>query len=154
MATRIDGDNVTVPGQVSVSGAATIITHVITRGPCGLLRSYVKSINLNAAAPIDLTAIPIPSNRYIPVRCFVYNPTANLAAATLGLYTAAGAGGTAVVAPVLLASLTAVGKFQALSIAALTDVITDSTLYPRLTVASGVAGTASLVLEFQDLSLI
>lgn len=154
MATRIDGDNVTVPGQVAVSGPATIITHVVTRGLCGVIRAYVKGLNLNAAAPVDLTPISVPSTQYIPVRCFVYNPTANLAAATLGLYTAAGAGGVAIVSPVLLASVTAVGKFQALTIAALTDVITATTIYPRLTVAAGVAGTVALVLEFQDLSLI
>lgn len=77
-----------------------------------------------------------------------------MSSATLGLYTAALAGGTAIVAPVLLATLTGTGKFQSLSIAALTDVITATVLYPRLTVASGVAGTASLMLEFVELGLI
>lgn len=154
MATRIDGDNVTVPGQVSVSGPGTSLTHVATRGVTGLLRAYVKGIDLNAAAPIDLATITVPSALYIPVRAFVYNPSGNLAAATLGLYTAAGAGGVALIAPVLLASLTATTKFQLLSIAAITDVVTAATLYPRLTVAAGAPGTASLVLEFQDLAMI
>jgi hypothetical protein len=118
------------------------------------LKAYVQGLDLNAAAPIDLTTVTVPSSLYVPVACYVYGPTANLSSATLGLYTAAGAGGTAIVAPTLLANLTGTRKFQSLAIAALTDVIIATTLYPRLTVASGVAGTASLVLQFLDLSLI
>lgn len=154
MATRIDGDNVTVPGQVSVAGAATQITHVITRGASGVLQAYIKNLDLNAVAPVDLTTLPILSSRYVPLRCFLYNPTADVSAATLGLYTAASGGGVALVTPVLLANLTAVGTFQELTINVLTSVVTAVTLYPYLTVAAGAPGAASLVLEYQDLALI
>jgi hypothetical protein len=154
VATRIDGDNVTVPGQVSVSGPPTSLAHVPVMGNTGFLRGYVKSLNLNAAAPIDLAVLSILSANYIPIRCCVYNPSGNVAAATLGLYTAAGGGGIAIVAPTLLANLTAQGKFQELTIAALTDAVVAGLLYPRLTVAAGAPGIASLVMEYRDLSLI
>lgn len=154
MAATIDGDNANFPGQVAVLGLPTSLDHTVTLRNAGTRRAFVQNLNLNAAAPSDLSVITVPSALYIPVRIFVYRPTANLSAANLGIYTAAGAGGTAIVAPVALASLTAAGKFQQLTIAAITDAVVATTLYPRLTVASGVAGTVSIVMEFQDLSLI
>lgn len=154
MGVQIQGDNMTVPGQASVVGTATSATHVINRKSAGTQKDYVAGLNLNAAAPIDLSVLTIRSGLYVPVRCIVYNPSGNMAAATLGLYTAAAGGGTAIVAPTLLATLTGTGKSQSLTIAAMTDSITATTLYPRLTVASGVAGTASLVLEYVDLEVI
>lgn len=154
MGVRIDGDNVTVPGQVAVSGAPTSLLHGVTRTTAGSLRAYVLSLDLNAGAPIDLTTLSVLSSKYVPIRCLVFNPDANVSSATLGLYTAAGGAGVAIVAPVVLATLTAVGKYQELTIAALTDVVTVQTLYPRLTVAAGVAGTADLLLEFIDLALL
>lgn len=126
----------------------------VTNWYSGTLKAYVTGLLLNTAAPADLATLTVLSTKYVPVRCIVYNPSGNMSSATLGLYTAAGAGGTAIVTPVLLATLTGTGKFQSLSIAALTDVITATVLYPRLTVASGVAGTASLMLEFVELGLI
>jgi hypothetical protein len=154
VATRIDGDYITVPGQVSVAGAATSPTHVATIKTTGSLRAYTQYLDLNPAAPapVDLATIAVPSTRFIPLRCWICNPTANLSSATLGLYTGAGGTGTAIILPVLLASLTALDTFQELTIAALASVITDATLYPYLTVAAGVAGTADLILELQDLS--
>ena len=154
MGVEISGDNITVPGQVAILLPPTSLYHAISARYAGSLKGYVQALDLNAGAPIDLTALTINAIRYVPIRCIVYNPTANLALATLGLYTAAGGGGVAIVAPVVLATLTGAGKFQSLSIAALTDVVTATTLYPRLTVASGVIGTAALLLEYVDLSLI
>lgn len=154
MGVQVSGDNLVVPGQASVLLPPTSTTHVIVSLYAGTLKVSVPALNMAAAAPIDLTVLPVISANYIPVRCFVYKPTADVSAATLGLYTAAGGGGTAIVAPVLLANLTGVGKFQELTIAALASAITALQLYPRLTVASANPGTANLVLEFMDISLI
>lgn len=154
MGVRISGNNITVPGQVAVEGTPTSLQHLPTMALVGTLRAYVENLDLNAAAPIDLDVLSVGSNLYVPVRCVIYNPSGNMSGASLGLYTAAGGGGTAIVAPVGLATLTGTGKFQSLTIAAITDMVTAQTLYPRLTVASGVAGTASLLLEYLDLSLI
>jgi len=154
MGVAISGNNITVPGQIDLQGTPTSPNHPVTMRRNGVMRAYVEDLDLNAAAPIDLDVISVDSALYVPVRAIVYNPTGNMSSATLGLYTAAGGAGTAIVAPTLLATLTGTGKFQALTIAALTDMVTATTLYPRLTVASGVAGGASLVVEFVDLSLI
>lgn len=154
MGVEISGDNINVPGQVAITGEISSLNHVVTARRAGSFRAYVQSLNLNAAAPIDLTSFTVPFAKYVPVRAIVFDATANLAAATLGLYTASGGGGTAIVAPTLLSNLTGSTKFQSLTIAALTDMVTAQTLYPRLTVASGVAGTASLMIEFVELDLI
>lgn len=154
MAVRIYNDGIVVPAQVMLQSAPLYRESAVSNGYVGTLKAFVSGLDLNAAAPIDLATLTVASSKYVPVRCIVYNPSGNMAAATLGLYTAAAAGGTNIVAPVLLATLTGVGKFQSLAIAALTDVITATTLFPRLTVASGVAGTASLMIEFVELGLI
>lgn len=141
-------------GQVAVAGSPAAATNVVPNKYAGTLKAYVTLLNLNAAAPIDLTTITVGSLLYVPILAMVYNPTANLSGASLGIYTAPAAGGVTVVTPVGLASLTGVGTYQALAIAALAGPVTSNLLYPRLTVASGVAGTASLVVEYMELSLI
>lgn len=153
MSVRIDTNDIVVDGQAALKTAPIYATSGVPNQYAGTLKAFVKSLNLNAGAPVDLTTLAVISSKYVPVRAFVFDPTANLSSATLGIYTAAAAGGVAVVAPVLLASLTGVGTYQELTIAALASVITATTLYPRLTVAAGVAGTASLVLEFMELGL-
>ncbi|MEO7520228.1 MAG: hypothetical protein ABIW79_00290 [Gemmatimonas sp.] len=153
MSSKIEGDDALFPGQVVAQGAPVDLENVVTRKYGRGLRAYVKALDLNAAAPSDLAAITVISARYIPVRAYVYDPSGNMAAATLGIYTATGAGGTAVVTPVLLANLTGVDKFQELTIAVTSSLLVATTLYPRLTVASGVAGTASLVIELLDVDL-
>lgn len=154
MGVQISGNNLSVPGQATISGIPASLDHALTRRYGGTLRAFIGGLNLNAAAPVDLTTLLVPSDKYVPVRCVVFDPSGNMASATLGLYTQAAGAGTAIVAPTLLASLTAVGKFQALTIAALTDVITATSLYPRLTVAAGAPGTGAMLLEFIDLALI
>lgn len=146
MGVQIQGDFVTVPG------VPTLPTHVPRKGDLAVFRAIVRDLDLNAAAPIDLTVLPINSVKFIPIRAFVLNATANVSGASLALFSAAGGAGVTIITAVALASLTAAGKFQQLAIAALTDPIVVETLYPRLTVASGVAGTADLMLEFVDIS--
>lgn len=154
MATKIIGNDILVPGQVTIEGPPNALQKAITSFYSSRTKGFVKALDLNAAAPGDLATLTVFPSRYIPVAAWVYNPTANLALATLGLYTAAAGGGTAIITPTLLASLTGVDTFQELSISALSSVITAQTLYPRLTVASGTAGTAALVIEMIDLTLI
>lgn len=154
MGVRIDGDNITVPGQTAVQGKPTSLLHVARNLDVSRQRAYVQDLLLDSAAPIDLATITINSTKYIPVAVWAYNPNGNVSAANLGLYTAAGAGGTAIVTPAALASLTASTKFQLLTLTALTDVVTATILYPRLTVAAGAGSKCSIVIEFVDLSLI
>lgn len=154
MAVRIDQNDILVPGQATLQAAPQFAQSAVPNQYAGTLKAFVRLLNLMAGAPVDLAPIFIPSTKYVPIRDLVYNPTADLSAATLGLYTAAAAGGTNIIAPVLLASLTGVGTYQELSIAALSSVITAATLIPRLTVDSANPGTVSLVIEFMELGLI
>lgn len=156
MGVQISGDNIAVPGQIAVTGLPTSSTHVLRKADVSGYRAIVQNLNLNAAAPIDLTAITIPSTAWLPKRCFVCNPTANVALATIELRSAAGGAGDDIVAAVVLANMTnadANTKAQVLTInASFVDTIyTVSLLYPRLTVAAGVAGTCDLVFEFDDI---
>ena len=108
------------------------------------LLGLVRGVNLNTGAPADLTTIKINSAKYVITDIVVYNPSATASTATIGFYTAPAAAGVAVVTPAALTNLTGTGKFMTQTIAALTDVLTGNSLYPRLTVANGGAATADI----------
>lgn len=149
MEVVLDGGNATIPGQATVSSRPTSAVHVTRRQDVGKLRVIVTGLNLNDSAPVDLTSLDLSlSSKYLPTEIRAFDATADLSSAELGIYTEAAAAGTAIVAPAALTNLTAAGKYHDLTIAALTDLITSNTLYPRLTVAAGTAGTASLLLVF------
>lgn len=153
MGVAINGNDITVPGQLTQQAAPSGAQHVIRKQDAWSFRNYVASLDLNTTAPADLTTLSIQfSAKYIPIAAYVVEATANLSAAVLGLYTSTGGGGTAIVSPETLSGLTASGKFHQLTIASLTDPITATTLYPRLTTAAGTAGTAHLVIQYLDIN--
>ena len=108
------------------------------------LLGIARAVNLNTAAPADLTTIKINSAKYVIKEIVVYNPSATSSTAQLGFYTAAAAGGTLIVTPAALTALTGTGKFMGMTIAAQTDALTGGSLYPRLTVAQGGSATADI----------
>jgi hypothetical protein len=111
------------------------------------LLGFVTGVSLNAAAPIDLAAITITGSKYIPLYALVYNSSAIASTAELGIYTAAAAGGTAVVTPAALTGLTAANKLHVLTLTAMGNApLTAATLIPRLTVAQGTAATADIAI--------
>lgn len=130
--------------RVSAGGIPEWATEPVVRYR---LLGFVTGVSLNAAAPIDLTAITIDGSKYIPLYAVVYNASAIGSTAELGLYTAAGAGGTAVVTPAALTGLTASGKLHVLTLTAMANApLTAATLIPRLTVAQGTAATADIAI--------
>lgn len=152
MSVEIQGNPV---NQITGLAAPARLDHAVRAQDSALFKAWVQGLDLNLGAPIDFpNQLFVGSPKYIPVRAYVYNPTADLHLATIGLFTASGGGGTQIIAPVALSSITGVGTFQVLSIAALSSAITATALVPRLTVAAGSPGTASLYLEYVDLSLI
>ena len=152
MPVVIGTSNIDVPGQVTIAGAPTSPNHSLRRGDTGRFRAIVRDLDLNGAAPLDLTEISVAlSTKYWPTSILLCNSTANLATAELGIYTAAGAGGTAIVTPAAVSGLSAADRVHVMTIAALTAPVTASVLYPRLTVASGVAGTCDLIMDFINL---
>jgi hypothetical protein len=112
----------------------------------------VRSVNLNAVGD---TAVHVPYAKYIARLVTTTNVSTTLAAssATLGVYTAAAAGGTAVVtaATASLTPLTAASKFKDCTIAASADSLTADTLYIRVGVVHGAPATCDVYLELQSL---
>lgn len=71
------------------------------------------------------TFVPVPYNNFIVRRMTLYAPSSTMAtsAATIGAYTAASAGGTAIVTPATATGLTATGKFTDRTIAASSNIL-------------------------------
>lgn len=100
--------------------------------------------NMNSTAD---QAVPISSSKYIIRRVVVTNASANLTLAVGGIYTGASKGGTTIVANTqLYSALTASSKTLDLTLIALTDVLTSTTIYLSLTTAQGLAATADIYL--------
>lgn len=99
----------------------------------------------------DIGTVAVPYGKYVVRSVTVYDASTSLAAsaATLGVYTAAAAGGTAVVTPALLTALSASTKYTDQVIAAATDYLTAATLYVRSAVAHGSAATVSVCIDIQ-----
>lgn len=109
-----------------------------------------RGVDLNTVGD---TPVHVPYSKYILRRMTVTNVSTTLAAssATIGAYTAAAAGGTALVTPATATALTAASKFTDRTIAASADSQTSSTAYIRVGVAHGSAATCDVYMEFQSL---
>ena len=112
----------------------------------------VRNVNLNAVADIP---VHVPYSKYIARTVTTTNASTTLAgtSGTLGVYTAASAGGTAVVTAATgsLTPLTAASKFKDCTIAASADSLTSDTLYIRTGVVHGAPATCDVYLELQSL---
>lgn len=139
--------------QIEVPVLPTIPTHIPRRQDVASLRAVVLGLNLNAAAPIDLPEINFPSGWINPIRAVVARPTADLHLAQLGIYSGAGGTGVTVASPQALTNLTTDDAIHVMTLAVLTKAIQRTKLYPRLTVAAGVAGTADLYVYYEVIEL-
>lgn len=112
--------------------------------------TLVTLVDLNTVGD---TAVSVPFAKYIPRVMTLFDASTSLAAssATVGLYTAAAAGGTAIVTPATATGLTAASKFNDRTIAANADYQTARTLYIRVGVAHGSAATCSVAFELECL---
>lgn len=120
------------------------------------------TIDLNTVGD---TFIPLQCSSYICRRMTIFNASATMAAssATIGAYTAAAAGGTAIVTPATATGLTAASKFNDRTIAASADILTSTAytpttggptqygLFVRVGVAHGSALTCKVVFELEPL---
>lgn len=109
-----------------------------------------RGVDLNTVGD---TTVHVPFSKYIVRRMIVTNASTSLgsSSATIGAYTAAAAGGTAIVTPATATGLTAASKFNDRTIAASADSQTASTLYIRVGVAHGSAATCDVYFELQSL---
>ena len=107
---------------------------------------FMKAVNLNAATSDN--ALTIESGRYRLDKITVENASVSMTTATLGVFTAAGGGGTTVVADQAIAALTASSKFLDLTLggSVTADVVTAGTLYVRCGTPNGGPATADVFL--------
>lgn len=108
----------------------------------GLLAS-ASAVDLNTAGD---TALTVDASRYHIDKVTVENASVNLTTATVGVFTAAGGGGTTVAADQALAAITGSGKFLDLTPDAglATNTFTAATLYARVGTPQGAAATANV----------
>lgn len=115
-------------------------------GESGLM-CVARGVDLNTVGDTAVT-IPNAALRYIVRRVVATNASTSMSGSscTLGAYTAASAGGTAVVTPATgsVTPLTAASKFKDCTIAASADSLIASTLYIRVGVAHGAAATCDV----------
>ena len=152
----LDGNNINVPGQVSIGTPPSDDSHAPRNDDKRFLYRVCASItgvDANGSAPYDAAPIPIPCAKYIVVEMVVLNASADHHAATVGLFTAASGGGTQVIAATALAGVTGSSKFKSLAYSG-QDVLTAANLYPHFTVASGNAGTLDILLVLKDVSTV
>lgn len=110
------------------------------------------------------TFVPTQSAKFIVRRMTIYGASTSLgsSSATIGAYTAAAAGGTAIVTPATATGLTAASKFNDRTIAASADYLTPTAgptttnpnqfgIYIRVGVAHGSAATCYAVFELEAL---
>lgn len=107
--------------------------------------AVLKGANMNTTADQPIPVNLKGATKYIIEKIVVTNANTTLTLAAGGIYTAAAKGGTAIVtAAQAYSALTASTKVLALTLAALTDVLTANTIYFALTTAQGGAATADV----------
>lgn len=150
MGVQISGDNVTVPGQILVALAPTAATHAARKSDLGGHRALIRDVDLNTGAPADIGSVAMPA-KWMVKRVTVFNSTANLSSAIIDIRSAAGGAGVGIVAAETLSGLTAAGKGHVCTVDAPAELGTALLLYARITTAAGVAGTADILIEYDDL---
>lgn len=112
----------------------------------------VTGINVNAIADTEIRGLPA---KYRVVKFTPFEASVNLTGSPLqvGVFTATGGGGTAIVPAATLVELTAPAKFKDMALAASTgtDYQTANPLYIRPTVVHGAAATISAILEIEQM---
>jgi len=121
---------------------------------------YVLGANLNqTSTDIPIPLLLLPNQNFVVVAFTVNNASTSLTTATLGLFTAASGGGTALVSDAALSALTAANKHLAMTVASGgttgwwanfatgtsgSTLGTAGTLFARTGTAQGAAATADL----------
>lgn len=113
------------------------------------LLSVMKGVNLNALGD---TPLPILSaTNYSVANVVMANASISLTTAAAGLFTAPGAGGTAIVANAALSALNANNVVSQRTVASTTN-RTEQALYLNVATAQGAAATADIYVYGYDLS--
>lgn len=121
----------------------------MAQGPCvigewGSLLGVFKGVDLNSANTDHELKIGWP--KYVVEKVIVTDASTSLAisGATLGIFTASGGGGTAVVSAATLTALTGATKIVLSTLALTTDYLTSGSLFARTVLAHGSAATCNV----------
>ncbi len=130
-------------GSTGATGAA---------GPAKIVRKVVTLVNCNQTNTDAATFTGLPA-KYRLTKVAVFDASTSFAVSlcTLGIYTAAAAGGTNLVVLATLTSLTGATKVADMTVVT-TDYQTAATLYARVGVTFGGAATVSIAIELEDLT--
>lgn len=117
-----------------------------------IIRRLTVGLDMNAGGT-DTTVVGFPV-KYIVTKVRAMDASISFAAsaASFGLFTAAGGGGTAIVADGTITALTAVTKFVDRTIAATTDYRTETTLFLRCGTGHGSAATVRVMIEVEEIT--
>lgn len=136
--------------------SAVTNTNSTGSGACSMLSiptagKKLTAVDLNTVGDTAITGLPA---KWIPVAVYVYDVSASLAilATVAGLFTQAGGAGSNLVSAITFTSLTGATKIVNATMAAVTDYQTATTIYFRPTVPAGSAATATVLLEYKDLT--
>jgi hypothetical protein len=133
--------------SISCTAGCTVSNGAIT--PTSVLLS-TRSVNLNSTGDTSI-AVPLAITKYQVTGVLVTNCSATPTLATLGLYTAASAGGTAVVTAATITAATASTVILSQTIAS-SAAQTASTLYAHVGTANGSALTCDLYVQLLNLT--
>jgi hypothetical protein len=130
--------------------AAQSANTVYTTGPIAII---LTGISVNSAAT-DVGFASIPYSKYIVRRVTLFDVSTSLgaSAATLGVFTGTGGGGSAIVALATMTALTGSTKRVDSVVALTTDYVGPSQLVVRCGTAHGSAATLSILFEIQPLN--
>lgn len=115
------------------------------------IRLIGKAIGVNLGAVGDTVVPTIDTNTFSVSQVIVTNASASLAQAAGALYTAAAAGGTAIVSPAALSAATTAAKVVSMTVAS-TDNPSVNNLYFRCTTANTAAATGDVYVYGYDFS--
>jgi hypothetical protein len=112
----------------------------------------VKAVDLNTVGD-TLVHVPFSKWRLKGMGLSGVSTTLAASSATIGAYSAAAAGGTALVTPATATGLTSAAAYNARTIAATAITFDTDTLYIRVGVAHGSAATVDVYLDIECLEL-
>lgn len=151
----LSGNDVTV---------SSITTRALTPGSVGITERgpayfLAKGVNFNATNTDTSVAVTLPPGitRYAVSSVWLNNASASISTATVGVFTAAAAGGQTIAAnqaiTVTATATDTLNNAQALTLtAATTKAYNDTTLFVRVGTAQGSAATADVLITLTYLS--
>jgi|GEM_PF-6175067 len=159
MATRIEGNRIIVPGQITVESSPISENEVLRLQDVGLMRVCARGVSLSEPSPCDVATFDIRSTRWIIRKCIICHVSADLSDADVELRTRENGTGD-VIALAGASGLYLLTGYYTWQELILGDGInpppecSKGTYYLYLKTPSANEGTVSVVLEYTDLRFV